>query len=364
MKKNRYNIKMCILGISALYFLSGCGRQPDNETAISETWTITDTVVTDTIAAEQSTHEQSVYEQPMNAYHDTSSYESDYFSSFVSRQKDDTYITSGSVHLSDKKTLTMLEAVDDTQITVTGNLDQMEGDIQLLYQSPDGTITTLADSRNIEDGDTQFIDATLDVPAGNGEIYFKGNAAVCMFDISLRLSDKIHCYYSNSDNATTAMPPKFEIDMELTEGYDDADPFIDERLFYVVEDIDTLELNIVFEMKGEEGVLEIADNKTDDVLWRSVFQGTVDAKASKALLKDLQKDKEYVIRFVGTKTEYATIIVVSDSDFIKERERPADAVEENASRSLEQPDGNTYTSEIDMNLTKNKSTFLTVEAVE
>ena len=85
-----------------------------------------------------------------------------------------------------------IERIDDMQITVTGNLDQMEEDIPLLYQSPDRTITIWADSHNTADGDTLFVDAALDVSAG-----------------SFRLSDKIRGY--NSDNTATAMPPKFEI---------------------------------------------------------------------------------------------------------------------------------------------------------
>ena len=314
MKKIAYNskIRLYLLGISTLCFLSACGKQPENETAVWETATVTDTVVKDPIAAT----------------YDTQAQEENYFSSFSSWQKDETYMTSGNVHLKDKKTLTVLEAADDAQITVTGNLNPMEGDMSLLYQSPNGTVTTLADSRDITDNNTIFINQSLEIPAGTGEVYFTGNRAAAMFDIGFSLSDNVHYYYSNNDNSTHSMPPKFEIEMELTENYDDADPFIDERLFYVTKDMETLELNLLYQMKGEEGILEIADNKTDNVLWRSVWHGTVDTTASKALLKDLETDREYVIRFTGTKIEYAAITAVSDSDTIQERERPEKTEEE------------------------------------
>lgn len=45
-------------------------------------------------------------------------------------------------------------------------------------------------------------------------------------------------------------------------------------------------------------------------------------------VKKLETDKEYVIRFTGTKIEYAAITAVSDSDKIQERERPEQTVEE------------------------------------
>ncbi len=222
----------------------------------------------------------------------------------------------------------MLEAADDAQITVTGKLNPIEGDISLLYQAPDGTVTTLADSSGIADNSTIFINQPLDIPAGNGEIYFTGNCADAMFDIGFSLSDNVRYYYFNIDNSTNSMPPRFEINMELTENYDDADPFIDERLFYVTKDMDTLQLNLLYKMKGEEGILEIADNKTGDVLWMSIWHGTVDTATTAAQLKNLETDKEYVIRFTGTKIEYAAITAVSDSDKIQERERPEQTVEE------------------------------------
>lgn len=322
MKKIGYKSRLYLLGITTVCFLSACGQQPQKETAVGETGTVTDTIVTDTIATDT-----------IAATNDTTAREENYFSSYTSRQKDETYQTSGNVHLKDKKTLTMLEATDNAQITVTGKLNPIEGDISLLYQAPDGTVTTLADSSGIVDNSTIFINQPLDIPAGNGEIYFTGNCADALFDIGFSLSDNVRYYYSNTDNSNTdnstnSMPPRFEINMELTENYDDADPFIDERLFYVTKDMDTLQLNLLYKMKGEEGILEIADNKTGDVLWMSIWHGTVDTATTAAQLKNLETDKEYVIRFTGTKIEYAAITAVSDSDKIQERERPEQTVEE------------------------------------
>ncbi len=99
MKKIGYNIKsrIYLLGITTVCFLSACGQQPQKETAVGETGTVTDTIVTDTIATDT-----------IAATNDTTAREENYFSSYTSRKKDETYQTNGNVHLKDKKTLTML----------------------------------------------------------------------------------------------------------------------------------------------------------------------------------------------------------------------------------------------------------------
>lgn len=197
------------------------------------------------------------------------------------------------------------------------------------------------------------------------------------------------CGAGAESEPTVSRPPKFEIEMELTKDYDDADPFIDERLFYVTEDVDALELDILYQLKGEGGILEIADNNTDAVLWSYACSESVESAALAAPLNSLQTDKEYVIRFTGTKIEYANIVAASESDFIKERSRPLEQPDIAASASdihvteneiytieettkddfireqsgmSEQPD--IITSEFDIYLTKDETTFLTIEAAE
>ena len=160
----------------------------------------------------------------------------------------------------------------------------------------------------------------------DNEIANWGNSTK-MFDITFSLSKNIQFYMQN-DKTTLSMPPRFEIDMTLTKDWDEADPFIDERLFYVTKDVDSLELNIIFQMMGESGLLEIADNNTDEVLWSNCWNSSVGNTSLAASLKSLQKEKEYVIRFTGTKIEYANIVAASESDLIKERTRPLDQTTE------------------------------------
>ena len=123
----------------------------------------------------------------------------------------------------------------------------------------------------------------------------------------------------NSDkaNATNTI-----IEMALDEGYDDIDPFIDERLFCVSDDLDTLIAQGNFEMDGENGILEVKNNKTKEVLWSSTWEGNVQSEAFSISLENLKKEDEYVACFTGTRINHATIEIAFESDFVQERETP------------------------------------------
>ncbi len=113
----------------------------------------------------------------------------------------------------------------------------------------------------------------------------------------------------------------FKAEMEILEDYDDTDPFIDERLFYVTDNAESLKLDVSFQIESESSVLEILDNETDEVLWRAELQENENDKVI-VPLKSLKKDKEYVIKFTGTKIEYVKIIISSNNKLIKERVKP------------------------------------------
>lgn len=109
------------------------------------------------------------------------------------------------------------------------------------------------------------------------------------------------------------------IEMELTENYDSSDPFIHEKLFYVSDDISSLDLEVLFQMKGKSGILEIADNETDEVIWNDTWDGNVKETTFIISLKKLEREKEYVIRFTGTKINYTKIVITSESNLLKEK---------------------------------------------
>lgn len=113
-----------------------------------------------------------------------------------------------------------------------------------------------------------------------------------------------------------------EIEMELTQNYSPTDSFIHEKLFYVQKSVDTLKLNISFRMEGESGTLEIADNETEEVLWSETWNENTEITKFVVSLNEMDKDKEYVVRFTGTKIQYAKIVVTSEDKLIRERTRP------------------------------------------
>lgn len=111
-------------------------------------------------------------------------------------------------------------------------------------------------------------------------------------------------------------------EMELDRYYDDTDPFINERLFCVSEDISTLKAKISFQMDGKSGIVEIRDNETDELIWANTWNENIENDTFTISLNDILKENEYVIRFVGSKINYAKIEVAFESDLVQERVRP------------------------------------------
>ena len=122
---------------------------------------------------------------------------------------------------------------------------------------------------------------------------------------------------------STAEDTKTTIEMELNENYDDTDPFINEKLFCVSEELDILAAKGTFEMDGRTGILEVKNNKTDEVLWSNMWEGTVKSESFSISMENLKKAEEYVVCFTGTEITHATIEVAFESDFVQERETPA-----------------------------------------
>lgn len=114
------------------------------------------------------------------------------------------------------------------------------------------------------------------------------------------------------------------LELSLNENYDDTDPFINEKLFCVSEDLDNLTAKCQLEMDGETGILEVKNNKTNEVLWSDTWEGTVKSTTFSISLDNMKKDSEYVVCFTGTGIKNATIEVTFDSDKVQERERPAE----------------------------------------
>ena len=78
------------------------------------------------------------------------------------------------------------------------------------------------------------------------------------------------------------------IEMKLDENYDDADPFIHEKLFCVSQDLDKLAAKGTFEMDGKTGTLEAKNNQTKKVLWSNAWKGTVNSESFSISLENLK----------------------------------------------------------------------------
>lgn len=144
----------------------------------------------------------------------------------------------------------------------------------------------------------------------------KSRSSICFVLLSM-----VALLSACSDSAATPAAQTVT-EMEMTENYDTSEPFIHEKLFCVEEDIDTLYLDVSFQMEGESGVLEIADNKTKEVIWNDAWKGDVDSSTFTMTLDGLEQEKEYVVRFTGTEIAHMKMAITSENSLVQERERP------------------------------------------
>lgn len=125
--------------------------------------------------------------QPKGIFHvDTS-----YFDQYHAEKVGSTYKVSGRIYqgAEDQNGSLTLVTVPASGgcVTVTGNMDCVEGNIRLVYTAFDKTEILIAE------GSTQEIDVTIDLPEGKGVIGFVGDgeSAVCEFIISMKAGEGV-----------------------------------------------------------------------------------------------------------------------------------------------------------------------------
>ncbi len=94
---------------------------------------------------------------------------------------------------------------------------------------------------------------------------------------------------------------KLTIKMEFDKDYDDADPFVNEKLFTVSEDMETLIAEGTLNLDGESVILEVKNNKTKEILWSSTWDKEVQSDTFSISLKKVKSDVEYVVCLTGKK---------------------------------------------------------------
>ena len=112
---------------------------------------------------------------------------------------------------------------------------------------------------------------------------------------------------NQSNVSDTEETQKTVLEMEMNANYSNSDPFENGRLFCVSEDIETLDAEVYFQMDGERGIVEIKDRNSDEVLWSNTWDENVNGDTLSVSLSNLQNEKEYVVRFTGTKINHAVV---------------------------------------------------------
>lgn len=130
------------------------------------------------------------------------------------------------------------------------------------------------------------------------------------------------CVNDNANAAETSADNEMIIKMELDKDYDDTDPFVNERLFCVSEDLDVLSAEGILSLDGESVILEVKNNKTNEVLWSNTWEEVVKSELCSISLENLKKDDEYVVCLTGRKINYVTLEITFDSNFVQERAKP------------------------------------------
>lgn len=128
---------------------------------------------------------------------------------------------------------------------------------------------------------------------------------------------------NQSNVSDTEETQKTVLEMKMNENYSNSDPFENGRLFCVSEDIKTLDVQVYFQMDGESGIVEIKDRNEDEVLWSNTWDENVSGDTVTVSLNNLQKEKEYVVRFTGTKINHAVVKVTFESELVQEKSRPS-----------------------------------------
>ena len=139
--------------------------------------------------------------------------------------------------------------------------------------------------------------------------------------VSLIACQKANANQSNTSD--TEETQKTVLEMEMNANYSNSDPFENGRLFCVSEDIETLDAEVYFQMDGERGIVEIKDRNSDEVLWSNTWDENVNGDTLSVSLNNLQKEKEYVVRFTGTKINHAVVKVTFESELVQEKSRPS-----------------------------------------
>lgn len=143
-----------------------------------------------------------------------------------------------------------------------------------------------------------------------------------LFIMLLSMAGLTACGNANANASDTSDGNRMTIKMELDKDYDDTDPFVNEMLFCVSEDLDALSAEGTLKMDGENIILEVKNNKTNVVLWSNEWEGNHKPEPFTISLEELKKEDEYVVCLTGRKINHAALEITFDSSVVQERAKP------------------------------------------
>lgn len=94
----------------------------------------------------------------------------------------------------------------------------------------------------------------------------------CFLIMLISMAGLTACVNANANTAKTSDGNKTTIEMELNKNYDDKDPFVNEKLFCVSGDLDALSAGGTLKMDGESLIVEVKNNRTNEVLWSNTWE--------------------------------------------------------------------------------------------
>lgn len=119
------------------------------------------------------------------------------FQSFSTQKIDSVYQMKGTVYLSSERDLVAVQAGAGTEISLSGILKRINGEMKLLFVDADGNITTLIDSEDNQEN-TIDVDISLLLDEGNGRFYYTGTSCVFEFDLSFSSQEDVSYFLNNT----------------------------------------------------------------------------------------------------------------------------------------------------------------------
>jgi len=107
-----------------------------------------------------------------------------FYSDLKAAGEEKSYNVSGSAYIAQKADLVYMSPVLDTNITLSGKIRNISGNVQVVYVKPDNEVIVIADSSDSKKNSFK-IDTVINLSEGEGHLEFRGDKASFKFDIHL-----------------------------------------------------------------------------------------------------------------------------------------------------------------------------------